>query len=89
MLKILYREMWSKDDPDYNMVRVELRRWTDEDHHLNDLVLDSTVVINGDDTSDIETVRSWYADCKAIRFAIGVFDGLLERHPEYKRRDES
>lgn len=82
--RILYHERREFDGGQHThesnqCVRVELRQWKDGAHH--DTILDSLVVVDGDEILNSQKVLRGTTDAGAIRHAIEQFDSYVSAHP--------
>lgn len=80
-LDILYHESWYDTDPEFNYVRVELRRY-ERDFARADFILDCVVLVDGETVVDeVEATAAHKMDMGQLRVAIAKFDFLKLNHP--------
>lgn len=83
-LTILYRETWVDQDPDWNYVMVELRRYEKGRNHYCDFVLETEVTVRGEIiVADTSATMAGIKDMRSLRIAIAAFDDLKKRHPDH------
>lgn len=87
-LDILYHETWYETDPEYNYVRVELRRYS-RDFGRADFILDSVVLVEGETlVEDVDATVAHFHDAGQLRVAIATFDHLKRNHPAAMAKPE-
>lgn len=80
-LDILYHETWHDTDPEFNYIRVELRRY-ERPYKRSDFILDYVVLVEGETVIEkVEATNAYTSDPLQIRVAIAKFDQLKRNHP--------
>lgn len=88
-MDIMYRETWHDTDPEYNFVKVALRRYQRELYGRCDYILDYLVIVEGETVLHrLEAREDLLTAPGLIREAITKFDDLKQNHPAYMAKSE-